>query len=103
MPLEKATLVTIISERVMEPTIRALVERAGALGYTIEDVAFGWGKHGNREGQIESNQTFKILIVVPKSIAESILQEVERTLQPHYALLAFQQEAEVLTRVIPPA
>ena len=97
MHLEKTKLVTIITERVMEPTLSALVERAGALGYTIEEVAIGWGKHGCREGQLESDQTFKMLIVVPASVANVILQEVARTLQPDYAVMAFQHDIEVLT------
>lgn len=96
MSLEKAILLTIITERVMEPTLKDLVERAGARGYTIEEVAAGWGKHGSRQGQIESDQTFKMLLVVPRAIATIILQEVERTLQPDYAVLAFQHEVEVL-------
>ena len=97
MPLEKATLLTIIIERVMGPTLRALVERAGASGYTIEEVAAGYGTRGSREGQIESDQTIKMLIVVSRSVAKVILRDIERTLQPDYAVLAFQHEVEVLT------
>ena len=96
MHLVKATLLTIITERVMEPTLKALVERAGALGYTIEDVATGWGSHGSREGQLESDQTFKMLLVVPKAVARVILQDVERTLQRDYAVMAFQHDIEVM-------
>lgn len=101
MPMEKAILLTIITERVMEPTLKELVERAGAPGYTIEDVASGWGRHGTRTGQLECDQTFKMLLVVSKSVAQLILQEVERTLQPDYAVTAFQHEIEALSR--PPA
>jgi hypothetical protein len=97
MPLEKRKLLTIIIERVMEPTLRALAERAGALGCTVEKVSAGYGKHGHREGQIESDQTIKMLIVAPGSVTEIILQDVERTLQPNYAVLAFQHDVEVLT------
>ncbi|MCE9537547.1 MAG: hypothetical protein K8R65_14225 [Nitrospirae bacterium] len=96
MPMEKAMLLTIITERVMEPTLKNLVERAGAQGYTIEDVASGWGKHGNRTGQLESDQSFKMLLVLPKSMAQFILEEIERSLQPDYAVTAFQHEIEVL-------
>jgi len=98
MPMEKAILLTIITERVMEPMLKELVERAGAQGYTIEDVASGWGKHGNRTGQLESDQTFKMLLIVSKSVAQLILQEIERTLQPDYAIMAFQHEIEVMSR-----
>ena len=97
MPMEKAILLTIITERVMESTLKGLVERAGAPGYSIEEVAAGWGKHGCRQGQIESDQTFKMLIVASESVVKVILHDVERTLQPDYAILAFQHEVEVLT------
>jgi nitrogen regulatory protein PII len=96
--MEKAILLTIITERIMEPTVKELVERAGAQGYTIEDVASGWGKHGTRTGQLESDQTFKMILIVSKSVAHLILQEIERTLQPEYAITAFQHEIEVMSR-----
>ena len=99
MPMEKAVLLTIITERVMEHTLKELVERMGAQGYTIEDVASGWGKHGNRTGELESDQTFKMLLVVSPPVAQRILQEIERRLQPEYAITAFQHEVEVMTRV----
>lgn len=98
MPMEKAMLLTIITERVMEPTLKELVERAGAQGCTIEDVASGWGTHGNRTGQLESDQTVKMLLIVSRPVAQIILQEIERTLQPDYAVTAFQHEVEVMSR-----
>jgi len=98
MHMEKAILLTIITERIMEPTLKELVERAGAKGYTIEDVASGWGKHGNRTGQLESDQTIKMLLIVPKPVAQLILQEIEATLQPEYAITAFQHEVDVMNR-----
>lgn len=98
MHMEKAILLTIITERIMEPTVKELVERAGAQGYTIEDVASGWGKHGTRTGQLESDQTFKMILIVSKSVAHLILQEIERTLQREYAITAFQHEIEVMSR-----
>ena len=98
MPMEKAVLLTIITERVMEPTLINLVEHAGAQGYTIEDVASGWGKHGSRTGQLESDQSFKMLLIVSTSVAQLILQEVERILQPDYEVMAYQHEIEVQSR-----
>ncbi len=99
MPMEKAILLTIITERVMEHTLKELVERMGAQGYTIEDVASGWGKHGNRTGELESDQTFKMLLVVSTPVAQRIIQEIERSLQPEYAITVFQHEVDVMTRV----
>lgn len=98
MHMEKAILLTIITERVMEPRLKELVERADAQGYTIEDVASGWGKHGNRTGQLESDQTFKMLLIVSKPVAQLILQEIKCALQPDYAVMAFQHEVEVMSR-----
>lgn len=98
MHIEKAILLTIITECVMKPTLINLVEHAGAQGYTIEDVASGWGKHGSRTGQLESDQSFKMLLIVSKSVAQLILQEVERSLQPDYEVMAYQHEIEVQRR-----
>ncbi len=41
MPVVKAILVTIITESGLVPNLQDLVKRAGATGYTIEDVAAG--------------------------------------------------------------
>ncbi len=42
MNMEPAILMIIITERVLEPTLKELVKRGGAKDYTIEDVASGW-------------------------------------------------------------
>ena len=66
MHMEPAILLSIITERVMERTLKELVERAGAQGYTLEDVASGWGPHGSRTGPHKSDQNLKMLLLVSK-------------------------------------
>ena len=66
MHMEPTILLTIITELVMERTLKELVERAGAQGYTVEDVASGWGPHGSRTGPHKSDQNFKMLLLVSK-------------------------------------
>ena len=83
---------TIITEPAMEPTLKKLVERASAQGYTIEDVAYGWGTHDSRTGPHESGQNSKMLLIVSEPMAQIILQEMERTLRKHYAITAFRHE-----------
>ena len=58
MHREQTLLLTISTELIMEPTLKELVERAGARGYNIGDVASEWGTRGNRTGQLESGQSF---------------------------------------------
>jgi len=98
MNMESAILLTIITERVMKPTLKELVERAGAQGYTVEDVASGWGTHGSRTGPHESDLNFKMLLIVSKPVAQVILHEIERTLHKRYATTVFQHAIEVLRR-----
>ena len=96
MPVVKASLVTIIVESGMVPKLKDLVVQAGATGYTIEPVAEGFGIHGSRDGQIENDQTTKMLLVVSQPIAHKIFEEIERTFEPHYAIMTFRHEVEVI-------
>lgn len=96
MPVVKAILVTIIAESGLVQNLKDLAERAGATGYTIEDVAAGFGTHGSRTGNLESDQTSKMLLVVSQPIALKIFEEIEQTLEPHYAITVFKHEVDVL-------
>jgi len=96
MPVVKAILVTIIAESGLLPNLKDLVKGAGATGYTIEAVAAGFGTHGSREGNLEGDQTTKMLLVVSQSIAHKIFEEIEQTLEPHYAITAFKHEVDVI-------
>lgn len=96
MHMEPAILLTILTERVMEPTLKELVERAGAQGYTIEDVASGWGTQGSRTDPHKIDQNIKMLLIVSKPVAQVILQEIERILHKRYATTVFQHAIEVL-------
>ena len=96
MPVVKAILVTIIAESSLVPNLKDLAERAGATGYTIEDVVAGFGTHGSRTGNLESDQTSKMLLVVSQPIADRIFEEIEQTLEPHYAITAFRHEVDVI-------
>ncbi len=96
MHMEPAILLSIITERVMERTLKELVERAGAQGYTMEDVASGWGTQGSRTGPHKSDQNLTMLLLVSKPVAQVILHEIERTLHKRYATTVFQHAVEVL-------
>lgn len=96
MPVEKAILVTIIAESGLVQNLKDLAKRAGATGYTIEDVVAGFGSHGSRTGNLEGDQTSKILLVVSQAIAHKIFEEIEQTLEPYYAITVFRHEIEVI-------
>ncbi|WNM57072.1 P-II family nitrogen regulator [Candidatus Nitrospira allomarina] len=100
MPAVKAVLVTIIAESGLVPNLKDLVKRAGAKGYTIEEVASGFGTHGHRSGNLESDQTTKMLLVVSESVAHRIFEEIERTLEPLYAITVFRHEVDVLMPLV---
>ncbi|MDR4493686.1 MAG: hypothetical protein AB7P17_11425 [Nitrospirales bacterium] len=100
MPIEKAILVSIITESGLIPIIQDLLKRAGATGYTIEPVVSGFGTHGCRDGQFEGDQTSKIISLVSQTTADKIFEEIEETLEPHYALTAFRHQVEALMPIV---
>lgn len=100
MPPVKAILVTIIAESGLVPNLKDLVKRAGATGYTIEEVAAGFGTHGHRSDNLESDQTTKMILVVSQPVAHRIFEEIERTLEPLYAITVFRHKVDVLMPLI---
>jgi len=96
MPVVKAVLVTIIAESGLLSTLKDLVMQAGAQGYTVETVTEGFGSHGSRDGQFETDQTIKMVLVVSLAVAHRIFEEIENSLEPHYAVTTFRHEVEVI-------
>ncbi len=101
MPVVKAILVTIIAESGLIQNLKDLVIEAGATGYTIEEVAAGFGTHGCRVGNLESDRTTKMILVVSQSISHAIVEEIEKTFNPHYAITVFRHEVDILMPLVP--
>jgi hypothetical protein len=96
MTLTQARVLTIIAESVFESKLVDLIERAGAPGYSIEEVGRGRGRHGSRAGTIESERIIKFFVVVPQHVADSILHELTRSFLPEHGVKVLLQNAEVM-------
>lgn len=102
MKLTQARVLTIIAESVFEAKLVDLIERAGAAGYSIEEVGRGRGLHGSRAGTIESERLIKVFVVVPQSVADTILGELTRTFLFEHGVKVLLQNAEVMNWAMMP-
>ena len=96
MRLTPAKLLTIIAESLLERELTALIENAGASGYTVEEDIQGKGKHGVRGGRLESMKNIKVLVIASPSVAKRIVADVQKNLAPTYAIIAFMHDVEVM-------
>lgn len=93
--LSKGTLVTIISEAVLQDRLIALLTQNGVSGYTITP-AQGAGSHGRRMGDIAGyNTNIEIKTIVNSELADTLF-DLLKPLKETYALIAFRQIAEGL-------
>ena len=95
MQITQRTLLTIVTEQILESKLKELVEAAGAEGYTITNGVYGKGQHGERTGPSDFTDNFKMILVVPKETAESILKSIEREYGHTFSILAFMHDVDV--------
>jgi nitrogen regulatory protein PII len=95
VPVKTAVLLTVIAETVLQDRITKLLQNLGATGFTITP-AQGFGRHGFRMGDIAGyNTNIEIKTIVSPDICDKIFSALSE-LQEKYALIAFQQNVEVL-------
>jgi nitrogen regulatory protein PII len=92
---EKKTLLTIVTESVVEQTLLRELERIGAKGYTVSD-ARGMGSRGTRDAAWQEVANIRIEIVCARPQAEEILLHLQTKYFKDYAMVSFMQEVEVL-------
>jgi nitrogen regulatory protein PII len=92
---EKKTLLTIVTESVVEQTLLRELERIGAKGYTVSD-ARGMGSRGTRDAAWQEVANIRIEIICARQQAEEILQHLQTKYFKDYAMVSFMQEVEVL-------
>ncbi len=95
MALKSLKLVTIMAERVLESKLKTMIVNAGAPGYTVTE-ARGWGKHGTRSGNMDSDANIVMTVLASEEVANKIIKGIEGTLIKHYGIMAYQQDADVL-------
>ena len=96
MQVIQRTLLTIITEQILESKLKDLVDRAGAEGYSVTSPVHGKGKHGERSGPADMRDNIKMVLVVPKEIAETILRTIEKEYGNTFSILAFMHDVDVV-------
>jgi nitrogen regulatory protein PII len=92
---EKKTLLTIVTESVVEATLLRELERMGVKGYTVSD-ARGLGSRGARDAAWQELANIRIEIICARAQAEEVLEHLQTRYFKDYAMVSFLQEVEVL-------
>lgn len=92
---EKRTLLTIVTETVLEDALLRDLEKLGVRGYTVCD-ARGRGNRGVRNGRYEEAANIRIEIICPRALAEQAVAHIQAQYYANYAMVAYLQDVEVL-------
>ena len=90
-------LVTIVCETHARDAVTNLLREVGAHGYTLFAVE-GDGSQGKRPGDIPEFGNIQIEVVVPPTVADTLLTRLEKEFFPRYAMIAFECEVRVLRK-----
>lgn len=91
----KRTLLTVITEAALEPTLLRELDRMGVKGYTVSD-ARGRGNRGIRDAAWDEAANIRIEVICSRPTAENVLSEWQSRYYKNYAMVAFLSEIEVL-------
>jgi nitrogen regulatory protein PII len=95
--MKKVKKIEIVIERVKLDRVIAIIDEAGASGYTILPSVTGRGHRGRRAG-VGLTDVFKnsmVVTVVEDPVAEKILQQINRLIQ-NFAGMAVVTDASAL-------
>lgn len=93
--LEKRTLLTVITEAVLENRLMRDFTEHGIRGFTISD-ARGKGSRGVRDASWQEAANIRIEVICPRSQAEALLAHLQATYYRDYAMIGFLHDVEVL-------
>jgi hypothetical protein len=88
MPAQAMTLLTILSEAVLEDTLVDEIMALGAKGYTISE-ARGRGAHGERSGRWTAGGNIRIEVIGDAALCSRIVERLQAAYEPDYGLLMF--------------
>lgn len=95
LSLVTGTLVTIISEAVLQDRLIQLLIKLNVSGYSIVPTQ-GAGSHGRRMGDIAGyNTNIEVKTIVTSEISDQLL-DILKPLQSTHALIVFRQKVEGL-------
>ena len=92
---EKRTLLTVITEALIEETLLRDLEKRGVTTYTVCD-ARGRGSRGKRDAAWREAGNIRIEVICARAVAESTLQHIQANYYDNYAMVAFLQDVEIL-------
>jgi nitrogen regulatory protein PII len=93
--LAQGTLVTIITEAVLQDRLIQLLTKFTVSGYTITP-AQGAGSHGKRMGDMAGyNTNIEVKTIVNPEISDQLLEQL-KLFPANHALIAFRQTVEGL-------
>jgi nitrogen regulatory protein P-II 2 len=95
MTLHPMKLLTIVTESHAREPLIALLEGAGAHGYTLSHVE-GAGAKGERFGDLPESANIKVKAVVTPEAAVRILTRVQAEFFPRFATIAYEADVRVL-------
>lgn len=95
LPTEKRTLLTIITEAVVEQTLLRDLDRLGVRGYTVSD-ARGKGSRGVRDAAWDEAANIRIEVICTRPLAETLLGHLQERYYSNYAMVAFLADVDVL-------
>jgi nitrogen regulatory protein P-II 2 len=87
-------LVTIVAEPVLEGRLVGELKALGASGWTVSE-SRGEGSRGMRASDLPG-EGVRIEVVASAAVAERIVDHVARQYFPHYAVIAWVSEVEVV-------
>lgn len=95
LPTEIRTLLTIVTEAIVEPSLLRDLDRLGVRGYTVSD-ARGKGSRGVRDAAWEEVANIRIEIICARSVAEDLLRHLQARYYANYAMVTFLTHVEVM-------
>lgn len=92
---EERSLLTVITEAVIEKQLLRDFDRLGARGYTVSD-ARGRGSRGLRDASWDEAANIRIEVICARAMAEDLISHLAAHYYDDYAMVAFLQEVSVL-------
>lgn len=93
--MEKRTLLTVITEAVIEQSLLRDLEKHGVRGYTVSD-ARGRGSRGIRDAAWDEVANIRIEVICQRAQAELLLAHIRDQYYTDYAMVAFMVEIDIL-------
>jgi hypothetical protein len=92
---EMRTLLTVITEAVIEEALMRDLDKLGVRAYTVSD-ARGRGSRGIRDATWKEVGNIRIEIICSRTLAESALEHIQARYYDNYAMVAYLHSVEIL-------